>query len=407
MRIREGRGGSRRGVHALLGAGSVLAAAAVYVFAFSLGSDVYVTRADVAVTVPAEAGALRTGSSVLYRGVEVGRVSAIDAATTSSLVTLGMDPGRLDRVPHDVQVRLMPRTVFGDYFVDLVDPPGRSESVRSLVAGDLLTPDRSDDALQLYQAFSTVYDLVSAVRPADLNVALTAVATALQGRGERIGESLETLRQLLVEAAPTIDRLGDDLDDVAMLTRQVSSAAPDLLRTLHDSITVSTTIVEKQDGLRGVLAAGAVTAEQVAGFTADNRERVITLVSDTAALGGALTAEPDRLSEIYEGLRTLVTDLPPALGQGPWLSTSLKLTVQDLRPYWREECPRYGETPGASCDRTAPHPFAHLLHPEVYGGASGPVGSPTERAQIEGVLGDGDLGGILGGPILRGTTVVN
>ena len=38
-----------------------------------------------------------------------------------------------------------------------------------------------------------LYPLLRAVQPADLNTPSTPIATALEGRGDRIGENIETL----------------------------------------------------------------------------------------------------------------------------------------------------------------------------------------------------------------------
>ncbi|MFC0453135.1 MCE family protein [Rhodococcus jostii] len=361
---------------ATIGALASLTLTAGYVSLFAWGSRTFDSTPQITATVPAEAGALRLDSSVLYRGVHVGRVDAIDAGAAASEVTLGIDEDALTRIPADVRVRLIPRTVFGDYFVDLIPPPGRDDAA-SLTPGDTVLPDQSLTSVQLYQAFSRIYDLVRAVNPADLNITLGAVATALDGKGADLGASLESLQAAMSGSQPLLDGLGDDLDDIATLSRQLDATAPDVLTTLGNSITSSRTIVDEQQGLATLLEAGTRTAGDAAVLIGDNRDRLITLVDDTDPVLASLTSRPGQITTVYSGLQNLVTTLPPAVANGPWLSADLNLSVKDLYPY------------------------------HTFGGTAGPVGSDSEKAQIFQLFGTaGDLEAMMAGPILRGTTVV-
>ena len=51
---------------------------------------------------------------------------------------------------------------------------------------------------------SDLYPLLRTVQPAELNMTLNALATALEGRGERLGENLETLDAYLKRINPQI-----------------------------------------------------------------------------------------------------------------------------------------------------------------------------------------------------------
>ncbi len=190
--------------------------------------------------------------------------------------------------------------------------------------------------------------------PADINVALTAVSDALSGKGNQIGESLDSVHQALVGAQPVIDGLGDDLDDIATLADSLSTSAPDMLAAFENSITTSKTVVEKSDGLAGLLRAGTSTGAAATSLIGDNRDRMITLVDDADSLTGAITSRPDHITTFYNGLRNLTIKLPPALAHGPWLSTDLRLSVTDLYPYGKTDC--HGTTEHADPTVLPPRP---------------------------------------------------
>ena len=56
-----------------------------------------------------------------------------------------------------------------------------------------------------------LYPLLRAVQPAELNTTLNAIATALEGRGEQIGENLETVDAYLKRLNPQIPAIVEDL----------------------------------------------------------------------------------------------------------------------------------------------------------------------------------------------------
>lgn len=392
-----------RATLAVRGAVAVLVAAVVYAFCFAWGSQAFVSNPQVSVVVPASAGALNVDSSVQYHGVNVGKVAAIDAGTQSSTVRLGLTADGLGRIPADVQVRLVPRTIFGDFYVDLVTPPqagAHGAPAPALRPGDTLLADQSRATVQLYQAFSRIYDLISAIDPAALNTALTAVATALHGQGAALGQAIDALDRTLAASQPVFDHLGADLDGVATLSGELNAVAPDLLASLNNAITTSRTIVDKQQAITAILAAGTQASGQATQLIGgDNRNRIITLVGDTDPLLQTLNAKPDQLTTIYQGLQQLVNKLPAAAATGPWLNTDVRLSLDGLAPYQPAQCPRYGTLAGPNCPASAaPGP--------VLSGSAGPVGSPGEKAQMAAMFGqNADLDSILAGPILRGTTV--
>jgi phospholipid/cholesterol/gamma-HCH transport system substrate-binding protein len=397
-------GNTRLGL-AIRGIVAILVAAVAYTFCFAWGSQVFVSRPHVTATVPASAGALLVSSSVQYHGVNVGQVDAIDAGTQNSVVTLGISAANVDRLPANVQVRLVPRTIFGNFYVDLVNPAAAptGRSVPSLQPGDTLLPDQSKATVQLYQTFSRIYDLVAAINPADLNAALTAVADALRGKGAALGQAIDTLHRSMVNSQPVLDRLGRDLNDVATLSGELNTVAPDLLAALGNSITISSTIIDKRQGLTDLLSAGARASGDAATLIGDNKDRIITLVADTDPLLTSLNSKPNQLTTIYQGLQALVTKLPLALANGPWLSVDLKLTTTGLQPYGQAQCPRYGARAAPNCAQQASNSSA----PQV-AGTAGPVGGPQEKAQLSQLFGNNaDLDSMLAGPILRGTTVIS
>ena len=104
-------------------------------------------------------GSLRAGSDVKLNGVIVGKVSTISRSADGQGVTVDMTMkgSDLDVVPGNVVARILPATVFGTTFVDLVvhgTPSGE------LKAGAVVKADSTQGTLELQQALDDIDRLV-------------------------------------------------------------------------------------------------------------------------------------------------------------------------------------------------------------------------------------------------------
>ncbi|WP_163570263.1 hypothetical protein [Fodinicola feengrottensis] len=104
--------GPGRGSLALRGAVAltVLLAAAVLLVVNSTGA--FNTDPVVTATVPSVGGSIAPLSSVQHHGVVVGTLLAVQAGAETSRLVIRVHPSDVDAIPGNVQVRLLPRTVF-------------------------------------------------------------------------------------------------------------------------------------------------------------------------------------------------------------------------------------------------------------------------------------------------------
>lgn len=89
---------------------------------------------------------MELNAEVKARGVPFGTVRAVRTSGDGAEIELAMDTARIGRLPSNVSARLVPKTLFGERYVDLVLPaePDR----RALAAGDTITQDRSENAIE-------------------------------------------------------------------------------------------------------------------------------------------------------------------------------------------------------------------------------------------------------------------
>jgi len=208
-------------------------------------------RSYVPVTLTSDRSGLvmETNAKVKMRGVEVGRVSQINAEKNAVSLKLEMDPDQIRYIPANVQAQIQATTAFGAKFVDLIYP--KDPSPARLAAGAVL--HSKNVSVEVNTVFENLVDLLKMVDPAKLNAVLTAVADAVRGQGERIGEATTDLNQVLLAVNPRTETIRQDWRAFKNFNDTYSAAAQNILTVLNAASTTSTTIVNESTALDNLL----------------------------------------------------------------------------------------------------------------------------------------------------------
>ena len=378
---------------------------------------------------------LKSGSDVKIRGLIVGEVRDIVADDKGATLHLALDPALVGQIPSNVSARLLPKTLFGERFVDLVAPERAARPIR---AGDLIPQDRTTVAIELEQVFDDLLPLLRAVKPEKLATTLNALATTLDGRGEQIGENIVVVDDYFKRLNPEMPVIKADISGLADLASTYEVAGPELLRAAKALLTTNATIVEKKDELAGFLAGTAGFANHAAGFLEANQDRLIQL-GQVQRPTLALLAKHSPIYPCFA--QGLVNWLPRADGMfaGGQMHITLE-TAPQTKPYHPGEEPRWGDKRAPDCkglpnakgsqahprggskyaDGTDGSPtYANSALPQAFLGASGASipnadsglsGTADEQAIVSALLtpgatGDASLTTLLAGPMLRGSVV--
>ena len=208
-------------------------------------------RRSVAVTLTSDRSGLvlETGAKVKMRGVDVGRVRAIEGGQGDARLQLDIDTDQVRFIPANVGARINVTTVFGAKFVDLVYPEAPRDE--RLHAGAVL--QATNVTTEVNTVFENVVDLLKMVDPMKLNAVLTSVADAVRGRGERIGKATTALNEVLSALNARSDVFRGDVRAFKSLNDTYAAAAQDILTILDSATTTSATIVNHQSELDTVL----------------------------------------------------------------------------------------------------------------------------------------------------------
>ncbi|TXS47827.1 MCE family protein [Streptomyces sp. t39] len=359
---------------------------------------------------------MHRGAEVKLRGVVVGEVRDITADGRGARLTLAVKPGELDRVPADVTAQMLPTTLFGARFVALV-PPAHSTTADTLEPGDTITQDRTANAIELEQVLDDVLPLLTAVKPEKLSATLTAVSQALQGRGDQLGSTLETLEGHLERLNPHLPVLNRDITQLVEVSHLYADTAPGILDALTDFTTTSSTIADQQAELATLYGSTTKTAQDVTSFLRKNENNLIRLA---AASRDTLELLAEYSSSFPCTLRTLAGFVPAmdkALGKGtdqPGLHVTVT-SVPSLGKYVPgKDTPVYDATGGPHCYTV---PYTGRPASAAADAASESLGlpnSPQENRLVNELLAPDldtapaelpDWSSVLTGPVYRGTEV--
>jgi phospholipid/cholesterol/gamma-HCH transport system substrate-binding protein len=192
---------------------------------------------------------LETNAKVKMRGVQVGRVSQINGGKNAVSLKLEIDPDQIRYIPANVRAQIQATTAFGAKFVDLVYP--EHPSTARLAAGTVL--HSTNVSTEVNTVFENLVNLLKQVDPQKLNAVLTAVADAVRGQGERIGQATTDLNEVLLALNARSETIRQDWRSFKNFNDTYSAAAQDILTVLNAASTTSTTVVKQATALDNLL----------------------------------------------------------------------------------------------------------------------------------------------------------
>lgn len=348
---------SRREHARLLVAGVAFLASIVLLIGLSIAIYNKKFTASTDVTVVADKAGLqlpRFGDVRMY-GALVGYVKEIDSDGERAVITVSLRPKAAEKVPSDVSVRILPTTLFGQNYLELV-PPKDKTSARPVADGAVIPSDRVSTNVELQAILADLFPLLRSVRPADLNATLYALAHALQGNGAQLGDTLETADDYLQDINKELPTLRADLKLLSEVSGTYEQAAPDLIRLLRNATVTANTVTERENDLVRSLSSLTGLAK-ITRVTVTENERLLVL---QAKAGRPLLALLDTYSPevpcLLEGLDLQIDDTKNVF-QGRQIHQTLELGAPQRPAYTAEDAPSYGEIGSGPDCRGLPDKF--------------------------------------------------
>jgi phospholipid/cholesterol/gamma-HCH transport system substrate-binding protein len=379
----------------------------IYNKSFSSSVDVTVAAGDVG-------PALQSGADVEVRGIVVGSVSSITSNGNGARVHLSIDPGQAGRLPSNVTAEVLPKTLFGQRYVDLVLPVVPSGT--HLHDGQEIRTTTAAAPTQLEDVFTHLLPVLQAVRPAQLAETLGAIASSLRGKGAELGQTIDLLSAYLKKFAPKVPAMVHDIKQFATVAKTYTASAPDLLSALRNFATSSQTLVQERGQFIDLLHSVTSASNRFGQFMETNSQDLIDLSHDSLPTLQVLAHYSSEFPCLSRALVNFIPVMDKTLGKGtnePGLHVNLQV-VPARKPYVTG--PSLNATGGPSCPQvsTARDSSTALQADLTTGNGIGMQNSPQENEVIAELMAGAvgttpqrfpDWGSLLLGPALRGTTV--
>ncbi|MBU3749674.1 MAG: MCE family protein [Mycobacterium sp.] len=194
-------------------------------------------------------------AKVTYNGVEIGRVTKIEAAnidgTEAAKFSLEVKPKFLPLIPSNVDADIQATTIFGNKYVSLSTP--QNPSPERLSSANVI--DARSTTTEFNTLFETVTTLAESIDPVKLNLTLSATAEALTGLGSKFGESIVKANVALDNLNPRLPRLQYGMQQLAGFADVYTAAGPDLWDALDNALTTVRTLNDQRGDLDAALLA--------------------------------------------------------------------------------------------------------------------------------------------------------
>jgi phospholipid/cholesterol/gamma-HCH transport system substrate-binding protein len=382
-------------------------------------------------------------SDVKLRGIIVGQVRKISTYTvpaqggaapeTRARLSIALQPSRAKLIPIGSTALLLPKTLFGERYVALQIPADLSGAqAQPIKKGDTIRG--AQDSAEVEKVLDDLYPVLVALQPQDLKTTLTALATALQGRGSQLGANLASLNDYLIKLNPKVPTLVDDLGKLGQVATLYNGAAPDLLASLDNLTTTAKTLTNRSSAFDELLKSATSASNELDGFLNDNGDYLIQVSASSSKILALLAKYSPEYPCLAEGLANIEPRLEDSFGgKQPGLHITLEM-VKGQGKYVPGNEPKYITDPsvrGPHCfglpSPANPFPGAALPPdgaaynpPQALGTATrssydtSGVGSKAETRLISALI-SGDYGddpakvpsmaAMLAAPMLRGTQV--
>jgi phospholipid/cholesterol/gamma-HCH transport system substrate-binding protein len=369
-------------------------------------------------------------ADVKIRGVIVGEVLAADTVSSGAELTLGIFPSELDSIPANVTGSIVPKTLFGEKYVSLVVP--ENPSPEPIETNTVIK--RTAIATEVEKVLSDLYPLLRTVQPADINLTLNAMATALEGRGDELGQNLETVDGYLKRINPQLPALVQDLRMTARVSDTYAEVMPQVADILDDTVKTTGTLEDRELKLHALFDDVAAFSDTARAFLDENGDNLIRLSHVGQEQFRVFAKYAPEFSCLTRGIVN-VGRLQAEAFRDFTLHIVLETLPNQPRPYDADDTPHFGEDRGPNClhlpnpSWSQSNPVRH--QPDFDDGVDEPtgkgtsrvvpnqyfrtaVGTPRESDLLRSLLGPAlgvsaddvpDLGLLLVGPMARGAEV--
>ncbi len=337
-------------IFAIVGIIGIIAMALFYI---QLPTLLGIGRMTVTLELPATGGLYRF-SNVTYRGVQVGKVTAVALTANGAKATLSL--GTSPKIPANLQADVLSVSAVGEQYVDLRP---RTDSAPYLRNGSVIAMHDTTIPQAVGPMLDQVNALIKSLPKNKIGQLLDESFQAFNGAGYDLGSLSDSTSRISADADSVVDRTRTLTEDTGPLLDSQAKTA-DSVRTWARSLAGISDVVATDDSrLRTLLQNGPGAADEASRLFEQIKPTLPVLLANLTTIGQiGVTYHPS--------LEQLLVLLPPSVAIGKRQDRSTIPTAgprgtshsrSTIRPFARSASCRktYGDprpTPATSTRRT-------------------------------------------------------
>ncbi|HEX5117191.1 MAG TPA: MlaD family protein [Pseudonocardiaceae bacterium] len=253
----------------------------------------------------AQAGGIFPNAAVTYRGVQVGRVGAVNLTDTGVEADLDIDSSAAP-IPKDVRAVVANLSAVGEEYVDLRP---QSASGPDLADGSIIPRRSTQLPLPVTTVLSSIDALASSVPDQSLRTVVDELGKAFQGQGPNLQVLLDASSSLSQGATQNLpSTIGLINNSTTVLGTQ--HAEKDALQSFSNSLNLFAGQLDKSDSdIRRLITATPQAAQQVTDLLQQTNPSLSVLLAN-------LLTTSDLTLNRQNGLEELLVAAPAAIAAG-------------------------------------------------------------------------------------------
>lgn len=301
---------------------------AVVLAAFNFDSIPLLSSGREVQAIFADAGGLKTGNSVEFAGVTVGKVRDIELRGTDVAVSMTIDDGLdLGDLP---EAAIKTRSVLGGKGVVLIP---RGDGV--LPSGSTIPLDRTRTAYNLTTELGDVTDAVEGIDTGQLSDSLDAASGVLSETSPELRAALDGVERLSTTVGSRDALLRELFADGSSVTGVLSERRSQINTLLVDGNALLAELDARREAIATLVDNISAVAQQVSGLVADNREQLAPTLDRLNRVLDLLQKNQDALSAALPAGSQYVRTLGEAVASGPFFNAYVANLVpgQYIQPF--------------------------------------------------------------------------
>ncbi len=278
----------------------VVAMALVYIRAPTLlGINHIIVRLEL----PSGGGIYRF-ANVTYRGVQVGKVTAVELEPDRVRATLSLDTS--PRIPADLQAEVRSVSAVGEQYVDLRP---RHNGGPYLEEGSVIPIQRTTIPQPVGPMLNRVSALINSIPKDKMSALLDESFKGLNGAGFDLGSLLDSSARVSRDATGVGDRTRTLVDDAVPLLDSQATTTDSIRTWVHSLAGVTHTLVDDDRQVRTLLRTGPGAVNEVSRLLEQIKPTLPVLLANLTTVGQILVTYNPSLEQLLVLLPPVIASL--------------------------------------------------------------------------------------------------